>query len=113
MLVRSDDVITATFKEKDNRYYLSVNGHACYADKGQDIVCAYVSGLVIATVNEMQEYGAEITSDETISTSFIAVQTSQRPIDFHLFRLFKMLLDNLQEIEQQYPENIKVVVSND
>lgn len=106
-------MIIARFKEQNNKYYLSVTGHAGYADKGQDIICAYTSGIVIAAVNEMQEYGAEITDDEIISTSFIAVQTSQSPIDFHLFRLFKMLLDNLQQIEQQYPDNIKVVVESE
>ena len=33
-----------------------MNGHAEYAEYGQDIVCAAVSALVINTINSIEQY---------------------------------------------------------
>ena len=41
-------MIEAFFDEKDGRFSLFVNGHAGYAEVGQDIVCSAVSCLVCA-----------------------------------------------------------------
>lgn len=107
-------MIIANFKEANNRYAFSISGHANYDDIGKDIVCAAVSILATAVVNEVNHFGVmHENDDEVISFSFIAVQTSQSPTDCHLYRLYEMLKENLQEIEQQYPDNIKVVVESE
>ena len=33
-----------------------IDGHADYADEGEDIVCAAVSALVINTINSIEEF---------------------------------------------------------
>lgn len=107
-------MITATFLSKNNIYSITVLGHANYAEYGEDIVCASVSALTTATVNEMAKYiDTIVVRGNDIKISFTAVQTSQSPIDHHLFRLNEMLKENLLEIEQHFPENIKVVVNNE
>lgn len=104
-------MIRATFLRKNNIYSATVCGHANYAEKGKDIVCASVSALTTATVNEMAKYiDTIVVKDNDIQLSFAAVQTSQSPIDHHLYRLYEMLKENFLEIEQQYPNNIKVEV---
>ncbi|MGX7025862.1 ribosomal-processing cysteine protease Prp [Vagococcus hydrophili] len=104
-------MIIANFKEANNRYTFSITGHANFDDIGKDIVCAAVSVLTTAIVNEVNRFGVmHENNDESISFSFIAVQTSQSPTDCHLYRLYEMLKENLQEIERQYPENMKVVL---
>ena len=56
------------------------NGHAGYADKGQDIVCAAVSALTINTVNSLEQFTKEqfdLKSDET--KGMIAVRFTHEP----------------------------------
>ena len=48
-------MITVTVSKKSNSYISFVSeGHAGYAEEGQDIVCAAVSALVINTVNSLE-----------------------------------------------------------
>lgn len=43
-------------KEKGNYHKFNIEGHAEYAEAGQDIVCAAVSALVINTINSIDEF---------------------------------------------------------
>ena len=50
-------MITVTVSKKSNSYISFVSeGHAGYAEAGQDIVCAAVSALIITTVNSLEEF---------------------------------------------------------
>lgn len=107
-------MIIATFLSKNNIYSVTVFGHANYAEYGEDIVCASISAITTATVNEMAKYiDTIVVKGNDIQLSFIAVQTSQSPTDHHLFRLYEMLKDNLLEIEKQYPKNLEVVIQDE
>ena len=43
-------------KKQGNYRKFSIDGHAEYAEAGQDIVCAGVSALVINTINSIEEF---------------------------------------------------------
>ena len=43
-------MINADFSRCDDRFLLTVNGHAGYSRSGDDIICAAVSGIVYALV---------------------------------------------------------------
>ncbi len=49
-------MITAIFFKNSHGIYrgFSISGHAGYADKGQDIVCAAVSALSVNTANSIE-----------------------------------------------------------
>ena len=48
-------MITVTVTKKNNSYTeFTSQGHAGYAEEGQDIICAAVSVLVINTVNSLE-----------------------------------------------------------
>ena len=50
-------MIKAVYSFTDEHFtYLSIKGHAGYADAGQDIVCAAASILVINTINAIEEF---------------------------------------------------------
>ena len=50
-------MITITVKKRNGNYLEFVSkGHAGYAEKGQDIVCAAVSALIITTVNSLEKF---------------------------------------------------------
>lgn len=44
------------FKENGHYKRFTIDGHAGYADEGQDIVCAAVSALVINAINSIEKF---------------------------------------------------------
>ena len=54
-------MITATFFKDSNGIHrgFSVIGHAGYAERGQDIICAGVSFLSINTVNSIEKFTSD------------------------------------------------------
>ena len=45
-----------TEREKGTYRSFSIDGHAGYAEAGEDIVCAAVSALVIKTINSIEKF---------------------------------------------------------
>lgn len=77
--------------DRDNRS-ISVSGHAGYAPKGQDIVCAGVSSLVYILVNGCK---CRIEGE----TVFVSENTP----------VYDAVLMGLKKISENYPKNIRVV----
>lgn len=50
-------MIRIQITKKNGQYRMfSIDGHAGYAEMGEDIVCAAVSALVINTINSIEKY---------------------------------------------------------
>lgn len=96
-------MIKAVFK-KDNGYFSSIamSGHAFYSPMGTDIVCAGVSALYIAIINELSGESVEVS---TSSEQIITVEPTRKNAI-----LIATLLHGLQSIEEQYPNNLTVEV---
>jgi len=91
------------FKDNDNIITgFKILGHADYAEKGSDIVCAAVSALVINTLNSMEHF----TSD----TFNVKQDEDKGLIEFHVVRpisgngnlLLSSLALGLQGIADEY-----------
>ncbi|MDE6601886.1 MAG: ribosomal-processing cysteine protease Prp [Lachnospiraceae bacterium] len=92
------------YKTKAGEYRkFTCDGHAAYADYGQDIVCAAISVLVINTVNALDEITKEpvqVEADENagrISCSFL-----KQPLRETSVALMDSLVLGLGRIEAQY-----------
>lgn len=91
-------------KEEGQRQGFFVSGHAGYAKKGNDIICAAVSALVINTINAIQTFTSDQFDLET--------EEAQGKIYFRVKGLVsnesKLLLDALHlgitEIQKEYGE---------
>lgn len=84
---------------------IKISGHANYDDYGKDIVCAAVSSLVTASVNDMYIVNSDAikyTDDGKIITIEIVKDDE---LIYKLLNNLKQLLINLSE---DYKENIKV-----
>jgi len=96
-------MIVARFEQ--NKVELS--GHAGYAPKGQDIVCASVSALFGALVLSLDKYASKAYRSD------IGADKSVIEWDFGLDAVGRLLIacfkDALEDIESQYPENVRVV----
>lgn len=108
-------MIKAEFKQNDNHYAFSIEGHANYAEHGKDIVCSSVSVLSITVANEISEIipGKSIvcTKDGLLSCRFNLSYDCQNYFEFHIDRMYQMLKENIQDIERQYPDYVKVVLN--
>ena len=103
---------TKTVRE-GRQFLISINGHADYAKKGSDIVCAGVSALTIALVHTLDalqdenkvenkmEIDVGVTKIECLSkifTDIIEVESA-----------FNTVLRGFKHIEKEYPKNVKII----
>ena len=82
-----------------------IKGHANFNDYGKDIVCAAVSSILTASVNDMHivnPSALEYLDDGKVVTIRIIKNDE---LEFKLLNNLQELLINLSE---DYPENIKV-----
>lgn len=86
-----------------------ITGHADYAEYGKDIVCSAVSSIVITTVNAIFSFNTDYISYDEMKDKFvITVKLHNELVD----KLIANMLNMLQEIEEDYPKNIKIRKEN-
>ena len=89
-----------TFEKQGGRYTgFEASGHAFYASKGNDIVCASISVLLINTVNAVTEINGEeyeLASDEEEGVLVFRVLSDKRESTQTLFEALVMGLRNIR-----------------
>lgn len=96
-------MITIIYDEKGHDMILQASGHAGYAPKGQDIVCAAVSCLMQTLAYSVD--GGTATRDPD-GDNVLRVQAAQ---SFDTQAKFELVTDGLMLLAQQYPENVQFV----
>ena len=93
---------------KDNKHINEINitGHADYEEYGKDIVCSSVSSIVTTTVNGIFEIDKEYLNVEALKEGNMKITILKE--DKVCDKLIKNMLTLLSELEESYPENIKV-----
>lgn len=97
------EMITIIYDEKGKDMSLQASGHAGYAPKGQDIVCAAVSTLMQSLAYSVDS--GTVTCDPG-GDNILRVQAS-RSLD--TLAKFELVMDGLYLLAQQYPENVRLV----
>lgn len=94
-------MITIIYDEKEKDMILQASGHAGYAKKGSDIVCAAVSALM-QTLAYSVDGGTVTRSQDDCNT--LTVQAEQ---SFDNMAKFELVTDGLMLLAKQYPENVR------
>ena len=94
-------MITIIYDEKGHDMILQASGHAGFAPKGQDIVCAAVSCLMQTLAYSVD--GGTATRDPD-GDNVLRVQAAQ---SFDTLAKFELVTDGLMLLAQQYPENVR------
>ncbi|MDD3241514.1 MAG: ribosomal-processing cysteine protease Prp [Bacilli bacterium] len=82
-----------------------INGHAKYDDYGKDIVCSAASTCVITTVNGISEINDQyLNIVENKDELIIEIKENDSVCE----KLIKNMLNILEDLEKQYPKNIKI-----
>ncbi len=87
-----------------------VEGHAGYADAGEDIVCAGISALVINTVNSIEELTDDkFTLHANQKTAAIELRLNDCPSKECLLLLNSLILGLTRMEDEQYKEFIDII----
>ena len=93
-----------TYKGKDEVFELTAEGHAGYAEKGQDIVCAGVSAIVYALIgwleNNIESY---VSIDERNGEVVIACEGDEQ-----VEAVFYMAAIGIENIANTYPDHVEI-----
>ena len=98
--------------QSDVVYGFRMEGHAGYADAGEDIVCAAVSALVINTINSIEAF-TEDTLEYAVheEKDVVTFSITSRPVGQAAELLLKSLVLGLEGIEREYGKQyIKVKI---
>lgn len=98
-------MITARYTKEDNTHNLTVYGHAGYAEKGSDIVCAGVSAIVQALIGWIEnnpEYAVIVSVDER--NGEVIAECSGEGLD----DVFMLTAIGLEQIANTYPDNVSI-----
>lgn len=100
-------MIRVNIESKDKKHIdiIKVMGHADYDEYGKDIVCSSVSSIITTTVNGIYEIDKNYLTVEEIKDGMII---NILKVDKICDKLIKNMLTLLSELEDSYPENIKV-----
>jgi uncharacterized protein YsxB (DUF464 family) len=80
-----------------------VKGHANFADKGKDIVCAGVSALVQSTILSLEKFcGAVADVEEAFINAYLPVKNEIAVV------LLDNMLTGLFNIEHEYPTHLRI-----
>ena len=87
----------------------SCEGHAGYADRGEDIVCSAVSVLVINTINSIEVYtDAEFDIETEEETGLIAFRL-KHPANHDETLLIDSMILGLQGIQNDYGKEFLIL----
>ena len=100
------------YNTQGNLWRFVLDGHAGYADHGQDIVCSAVSMIVINTINSIDLFTEEpllIDQDDGgyIDCTFPDIKLNKGSGEAGL--LLKSLVLGLESIQKEYGEYIQVI----
>jgi uncharacterized protein YsxB (DUF464 family) len=95
--------------QKNIRYGIKAVGHADYAPKGQDIVCAGVSTLIQAYGNYI-ELLAKFDKVRVVEVKLDDGDINVDAVDIkhNIKHMYRMVIEGLCDLATMYPENIKM-----
>jgi len=93
-------------KVKVNKNHIEISGHAMYADKGNDIVCASASSIVITSVNIVEKLDKEAIS-YIEKDGYLKIDILKESKEVNI--IISNMIELLEELQEQYKKNIKII----
>ena len=92
-------------KVKLSKNNVEITGHANFADYGKDIVCAAVSSIVTACVNDIYVVNKDALNYKD-DGNLLTIEIIKN--DNLVYKLFNNLQELLINLSEDYPNNIKI-----
>lgn len=88
----------------------SVAGHAMYADRGKDIVCAGVSAVTVGAVNAIEKLTG-LVPEATMRSGWLSAEAPQgagKPQDDQVQLLLEGMVAALESIADEYGKYVRI-----
>ncbi|WP_243297470.1 ribosomal-processing cysteine protease Prp [Bacillus litorisediminis] len=100
-------------KDSDKRITsFLIQGHAQFAEPGEDIVCAGVSAVSIGSINAVEELlGIELSVEQRGGGGYLRCSVpnlEDKAMDEKLQLLIRSMISSLESIEREYHSYIKI-----
>ncbi|MGN1398403.1 MAG: ribosomal-processing cysteine protease Prp [Erysipelotrichaceae bacterium] len=92
-------------KKSDSIIKLNIEGHAGFADKGRDLVCASISSIAIGLLNSIDILDNQ-SCNIIFEDNYINVEVVNN--DEIIQTILQVGVIQLQTIEEVYPKNLKI-----
>lgn len=102
--------ITILENSKKNYQGIILEGHAGYAKRGYDIVCASVSILVMNTINAIETYTRDVIEVESNEAEGYIGMRFMNDISSEATLLMDAMILGLSGIEDQYGKYVKILI---
>lgn len=96
------------YKSKEIYSGFEISGHAGYAEKGSDIVCASVSSAVQFAINLLAEFGCKPLAEAQDNGT---VRCEAGLCEENASRIINQLMLHLKSILEEFPQTIKITIS--
>ena len=97
-------MIRVKYELIEDRYAsLDIKGHANYADKGEDLICAAASSIMFGLMNALDEY-EDVDIKESDNHIIITNNSSLDKVNNYI----ELALIQLKTIEESYSKFIKI-----
>ena len=90
----------------NNKNSITINGHANFAKKGHDIVCAAISAIVFGAINSLKSINE---NEIKIKKSNILIKKNKMSNKDKI--KLNMMMSQIQTVAVNYPKNIKIIRS--
>lgn len=95
----------------DGEYGLTIKGHAQYAVRGRDVVCAAISALSFSLANKLEKDANKI-SDADVRFEEEATVISCTPTEGYKDECrgaYDVVLEGFKQMAKAYPQNVKYI----
>ena len=98
------------YTKQRGRRSICVKGHADYAEKGKDIVCAAISALTFALAQSLMDHEAIIESHISLEEgdAMISASCKHAEHEWTLETLFEFAMNGLRMLQVQYEDHVSV-----
>ena len=97
-------MIKCVYEKSKSGVRLTVNGHAGYAQHGEDIVCSAVSALTETLIARLLQLDAKFSYGKENG----AVEIAMRNVTYDANEAFNFAVLGMQLIATAYPKNVEV-----
>lgn len=97
-------MIKCVYEKSKSGVKLTVNGHAGYAQHGEDIVCSAVSALTETLIARLLELNAKFSYKKEPG----AVEVAMQRVTYDAKEAFRFAVLGMQLIQAAYPKNVEV-----
>ncbi len=102
-------MVSVEFKKVNDQYVsLTMSGHAESADHGSDLVCAGISSIVFGALNGFDQL-ASGKFEFDVKDNYVNVQALDDACIVN--KLLSFVYVQLLTVENQYPKNIKIKIT--